>query len=58
MGKNGTKTNIHKYLHESDYSQEPNREWLCNAVNTLVHIEFQDFIKKVAEDRRKELIDS
>ena len=47
---------INIYL--SDYPKEPNREWLCNVVNTLVQIEFQDFIKKVTEDRRKALIDS
>ena len=53
-----TQTNIDKYLPEYYYPKEPNREWLCNVVNTLVQIKFQDFIKKVTEDRRKALIDS
>ena len=53
-----TQTNIDKYLPEYDYPKESNRKWLCIVINIVVQIEFQDFIKKVTEDRRKSLIDS
>ena len=53
-----TQTDIDKYIPEYDYLKGPNQEWLCNVVNTLVQIEFQNFIQKVTEDRRKALIDS
>ena len=36
-----SKTNINKYLPEYDYPKEPNREWVCNIVNSLISEEFQ-----------------
>ena len=50
--------NIDKYIPEFDYPKEPNREWLCNIINTLLHDEFQKFILKIVEERRNELIHS
>ena len=44
--------NIDKYIPEFDYPKEPNREWLCNIINTLLHDEFQKFILKIVEERR------
>ena len=50
--------NIDKYIPEFDYPKEPNWEWLCNIINTLLHDEFQKFILKIIEERRNELINS
>ena len=49
---------VDNYIPEYDYPKELNREWLCNVVNTLIQKEFQTFIHKMTENRRKALIDS
>ena len=51
-----TKTNINKYLPEYDYPKEPNREWVCNIVNSLIPEEFQYFIKHKEEIRKREIL--
>ena len=51
-----TKTNINIYLPEYDYPKEPNREWVCNIVNSLIPEEFQYFIKHKEEIRRREIL--
>ena len=43
---------------EYSYNKEPNREWLCNMINTLITDEFQEFIKMKVEKRNKEIISS
>ena len=50
--------NIDKYIPEYDYPKEPNREWLCNVVNSLAQNESQSFIQKMVKNRRKALIES
>ena len=51
-----TKTYINRYLPEYNYAKEPNREWVWNLVNSLIPDEFQRFIKKREEERRKEIL--
>ena len=53
-----TKINIKKYLPDYEYCKEPNREWLCNLLNTLLGKDFQDYIKERIELRKRELIES
>ena len=53
-----SKTEIDQFLPEYSYNKEPNREWLCNMINTLITDEFQEFIKMKVEKRNKEIISS
>ena len=53
-----SKLKINKYLPDYEYSKEPNREWLCNLLNTLIGKDFQDFTKEKTEIRKHELIES
>ena len=52
------KINIEDYLPEYQYCKEPNREWLCNVINTLILKEFHEFIQEKIDIRRDELIES
>ena len=52
----GSHINIKGYLPEYEYSKEPNREWLCNLINTLIRDEFQKYIDDKVAKRKKELI--
>ena len=51
-----TKVNIASYLPDYDYVKDPNREWVWNIVNSLIHKEFQEFIQQKEDERRKELL--
>ena len=51
-----SKFSIDKFLPEYSYHKEPNREWLCNIINTLVNDEFKNFIQEKIDKRNKELI--
>ena len=51
-----TKIRIEEYLPEFDYQREPNRQWLCNLVNSLIPEEFKLFIDEKVELRRQALI--
>ena len=51
-----SKVNIKSYLPDYDYCKEPNREWLCNVINTLAMDEFQSFINIKIENRRQEMV--
>ena len=51
-----SKLDIDKYLPEYSYHKEPNREWLCNIISTLVKDEFKEFIREKIDQRNKELI--
>ena len=53
-----TKVKIDEFLPEYSYTKEPNREWLCNVINTLITDDFKKFIKINIEKRNKELISS
>ena len=49
---------IKKFLPKYSYEKEPNREWLCNIVNTLLNEEFNKFIGEKVEIRKQEFIKS
>ena len=51
-----TKVNIKRCIPDYEYSKEPNREWLCNLLNTLIPEDFKDFITEKTEIRKQELI--
>ena len=53
-----SKVNIKDYLPDYKYIKEPNREWLCNVINSLIQEEFHEFIQEKVDKRRKELIKS
>ena len=50
------KIDIESYLPSYDYSKEPNREWLCNIVNSLIHEEFLIYINKKIEEKKNYII--
>ena len=47
---------IHDFLPKYDYNKEPNIEWLCNLINTLIPDKFKEFINIEIKWRNKELI--
>ena len=49
---------VERFLPEYDYLKEPNREWLCNLVNSIIPEKFQKFIETKVEERRQLLINS
>ena len=51
-----TKGDIDLYLPDYSYKKEPNREWLCNVINTLIGEEFRKFIKAKVMLRKNTLI--
>ena len=53
-----TKVNIEKYLPDYEYVKDPNREWLCKIINTLMREEFHKFIQERINKRKQELIKS
>ena len=53
-----SKVNIDRYLPDYEYSKEPNREWLCSIINSLIAEEFQEFIQIKINNRKHELIKS
>ena len=53
-----SKGDINSYISDYKYTKEPNREWLWNAINTLIPEEFQQFISQNIKQHRAELIQS
>ena len=53
-----TKINIADYMTEYEYSKEPNREWVCNVVNTLLSDDFKEFIDQRVNERKQSFIDT
>ena len=51
-----TKIDIYKYLPEYEYSKEPSREWLWNLVNSLIPIEFSEFVKEQVSLRKTTML--
>ena len=41
-----------------DYHKEPNRDWLCNVINTVIPDKFKEFINKKTKERNKKLGES
>ena len=53
-----SKVNIKDYLPDYQYKKEPNREWLCNVINSLIQEKIYEFIQEKVDKRREELIKS
>ena len=49
-------TEIEMYLPTYDYDKFPNREWLCNVLNTLNYEGFQQLIKTSLKEREKMIV--
>ena len=49
-------TAIDLYLPTYDYDKYPNRDWLCNLLNSLEYPKFQKLITDCLNDREKMLI--
>ena len=41
-----------------DYLKDPNREWLCNIINTIIPDKFLNYVQTKIEERRQQLIDT
>ena len=50
------KIDIERYLPDYEYSKEPNREWLCNLVNSLFHYDFTYFVDARVQQRRIKML--
>ena len=48
---------IEDYSPKYQYHKYPNREGLCNIVNTFILEEFQKFVNEMIEKRKEQLID-
>ena len=53
-----SKISIKDYLPDYQYKKDPNREWLCNIINSLIQEDFHEFIQQKVDKRRKGLIKS
>ena len=51
-----SKTNIDAYLPTYKYVKFPNREWICNVLNTIAYEDFQKYVKEAFRNREKELV--
>ena len=51
-----SKTKIESYLPTYKYAKFPNREWLCNVLNTIAYDEFQKYVKDAYRHREKEIV--
>ena len=40
-----SKVNIKDYLSDYKYKKEPNRDWICNVINSLIQEEFHECIQ-------------
>ena len=47
------RVDIDRFLPEYEYDKEPSREWLCNAIHTLLDKQFTDFI--IEKQRLREM---
>ena len=47
---------INSDIPEYNYKKDPQREWLCNIVNTLINNEFKQFIANALRDREKLIV--
>mmetsp|Transcript_24092 Transcript_24092/g.27791 ORF Transcript_24092/g.27791 Transcript_24092/m.27791 type:complete len:141 (-) Transcript_24092:215-637(-) len=48
--------NIDAFLPEFAYDKEPNRDWLCNIVNSAMGDEFKNFISEQRKKRESKII--
>ena len=49
-------TDVNSYLPSYDYNKYPNRDWLCNVINTIANKKFCLYILKAMEQREKVII--
>ena len=49
-------TEIEMYLPTYEYDKYPNRDWLCNVLNTLEYDKFQKLIKDSLKEREKMIV--
>ena len=49
-------TDIESYLPNYDYDKFPNKDWLCNIINTITNKKFCSFITEAIDKREKMLI--
>ena len=47
---------VQQYLPDYEYQKEPNKDWLCNLVHTLLHGEFRRFISTSMSQREAKII--
>ena len=47
---------INSYIPEYNYKKDPQREWHCNIVNTLINNEFKQFIASTLRDREELIV--
>ena len=47
---------IDDYIPSYEYSKNPNRDWICNIINTACQAEFQKFIEQKIFERSKHVI--
>ena len=48
-----TKVHISKYLPDYEYNKDPNRTWLWNVVNLLIHDEFKELLMVKSSKEKK-----
>ena len=49
---------IHEFLPDYDYHKEPNRDWLCNVISTVIPDKLKEFINEKTKERNKKLVES
>ena len=49
-------TNIEKYLPTYEYNKFPNRDWLCNVINTIANEEFKEYVSNAMNQREKSIL--
>ena len=50
------KVNLNDYLPDYEYHKLPNRQWLCNMLNTLLGSTFAKFVKEWMKARVKHMV--
>ena len=48
--------NVQQYIPDYEYTKEPNRDWICNLVNTLLQNEFKAFMTEKLSFREAKII--
>ena len=52
----GERKDLDRYIPDDDYQKEQKREWFVNLVNTLLEVEFKDFIRVKLKARETKVI--
>ena len=51
-----SRVDIDSYLPDYDYKKEPNRQWVCNVINSLINKDFQELINLKIKERVKHVV--